>query len=38
MVKTKEVNNLSGKSFMGNGHWFGSGGGNGVNVTVHTSP
>jgi len=24
--------------FMGNGHWFGSGGGNGVNVTVHTSP
>lgn len=23
--------------FFGNGHWFGSGG-NGVNVTVHTSP
>jgi len=24
--------------FFGNGRWFGSGGGNGVNVTVHTSP
>jgi len=24
--------------FFGSGHWFGSGSGNGINVTVHTSP
>jgi len=24
--------------FFGGGHWFGNGAGNGVNVTVHTSP
>jgi hypothetical protein len=24
--------------FFGNGHWFGNGGSNGINVTVQTSP